>query len=319
MKLAEPLQPVAADPRRAVPADATIRSWQARDGWSLRTFDWPASGTDRRGSILFQGGRGDFIEKYLESFVHWHARGWRVTAFDWRGQAGSGRLTPLPNVGHIADYAHYIDDLRAFWADWAPGAAEPQVVIGHSMGGHLVLRAMAESAITPDAAVLVAPMLGLHAPIGPRFGESVARILAGFGSSARSAWKGNERPHTLIPRKQLLTHDADRYEDELWWQRHDPRLLTGPPSWRWVVQGFESTRALRASPKLTTLDTPVLMLVAEADKLVDPRAALAVAARLPDVRVVRFGAESAHEILREVDSVRDRALDEIDAFLEART
>ena len=36
---------------------------------------------------------------------------------------------------------------------------------------------------------------------------------------------------------------------------------------------------------------------------------------MPDCRVVRFGAESAHEILREVDAVRDRALGEIDTFL----
>ncbi len=305
------------DPRRRIPADATMRHWSAPDGWPLRVFDWPVTGT-MRGSILFQGGRGDFIEKYLESFAHWHAQGWRITAFDWRGQGGSGRTSPAAHVGHIDDFATYIADLRAFWTDWAKTAAGPRVAIGHSMGGHLILRALAEQAIAPDAVVLIAPMLGLHAPIGPRFGEAMARLVGGLGTPMRAAWKGNERPYTLTSRQTLLTKDAARYADELWWQAQDATLVTGPPSWRWLNQAFASTRRLRASPALTTTTTPVLMLVAEADKLVDPHAALATAARLPDVRVVRFGAESAHEILREADAERDRAHSEIDAFLTAR-
>jgi lysophospholipase len=38
---------------------------------------------------------------------------------------------------------------------------------------------------------------------------------------------------------------------------------------------------------------------------------------LPDAQVVRFGRESAHEILREADGVRKRAFGAIDAFLDA--
>ena len=166
--------------RRAIPADARLGEWRCPDGWPLRRFDWPGSG---RGSILFQGGRGDIIEKYLEAFGHWHAQGWSITAFDWRGQGGSGRLTRNPNVGDIDDFATYVPDLKAFWADWAPGAPGPRVLIGHSMGGHLVLRALAEGAVNPDATVLVAPMLGLHAPFGsPWLGERLARTLGGISS-----------------------------------------------------------------------------------------------------------------------------------------
>ena len=43
-----------------------------------------------------------------------------------------------------------------------------------------------------------------------------------------------------------------------------------------------------------------------------------MAGELPDVELVRFGSESAHEILREADPVRDRALDAIDDFLARR-
>ncbi len=304
--------------RRAYPAGSHLSRWGAGDGWSIRRFDWPAEGSPR-GSILFQGGRGDILEKYLESFAHWQGRGWNVTAFDWRGQGGSGRLLPDPRIGHATDFAPWIADLRAFWADWTRTAPGPRVAMGHSMGGHLILRGLVEGAITPDAAVLVAPMLGLHSPFGwAALGERLANFLGGFGDSSRAAWRDNEIPGTKSPRQLLLTHDVARYEDELWWKREQPDLLLGPPSWAWVIQAFRSTRELRDDPRLKTMVVPVLALIADADKLVSGKLAAATVRKLPDHRLVRFGKESAHEILREADPVRNRALGEIDLFLSSR-
>lgn len=303
--------------RRAIPAAAAITRWQAPDGWSHRRFDWAAPANVRpRGSLLFQTGRGDMFEKYLETFAHWHVRGWSITAFDWRGQGGSGRCTPAGDCGHIDRFETYLDDLAAFWAQW--DAAGPRVLIGHSMGGHLALRGVVEERVDPAACVLVAPMLGLRAPIGPRFGERMARVLGAMGSPFRPAWKGNERPHTVRPRETMLTHDPARYSDELWWQGTDAALRTGPPSWRWVIDAFRSTRELRANPALGSVCVPIQMLVADADALVDARAAIEVAGRLSDVELLRFGPECAHEILREADPVRSRAIAAIDTFLDAR-
>jgi lysophospholipase len=307
--------------RRLIPAGATITAWPAPDGWAMRRFDWPAEGGSAggaggaRGSILFQTGRGDIFEKYLEAFARWHDAGWSVSALDWRGQGGSGRVSPNARVGHIDDFATYIADLAAFWPGWQASTPGPHVLMGHSMGGHLALRGMVERAAVPDAAVLIAPMLGLHSPLGARLGERLARIVGGLGDPARAAWKGNERPATITSREALLTHDPERYRDELFWHETVPEIVLGPPSWRWLIEAFASTRVSRADPRLAAMTVPTLMIVAEADKLVDPAAALAVAGRLPRVEVLRFGAESAHEVLREADGVRDRALAAIDAFL----
>jgi len=303
--------------RRAIPASGRISFWTAPDGWKLRRFDWPAVG-EPRGSILFQGGRGDIFEKYLEAFAHWHGLGWAITAFDWRGQGGSGRLSADQHVGHVETFDTFIADFAAFWTRWSSEAPGPQVVMGHSMGGHLVLRALTEGIARPAAAVLIAPMLGLHTPLGARMGERLAKVLGGVGNAARPAWKVNERPATTATRQALLTHDPARYEDEIYWQSTKPELVLGPPSWKWVIRAFESTRQLRDDPRLKTMTVPVLMIVAEADKLVSAKAALQTAAKMPDVRVVRFGPESAHEVLREVDSVRNRAIGEIDIFLASR-
>lgn len=300
--------------RRVIPADARVTEWIAPDGWPIRRFDRAGAG---RGAILFQTGRGDVFEKYLETFAYWHGRGWSVTAFDWRGQGGSGRLSRNPNVGHASDFAPWIADLAAFWREWAAEHSGPRVAMGHSMGGYLVLRGMVEDAIRPDAAVLIAPMLGLRSPVSPKVGALVARAMTALGDPARAAWKGHERPGAR-DRSVLLTADPERYADEAHIYTQSPALRLGPPSWAWLAAAFEGTARLRADPRLADLRVPVQMLVAERDALVDPAAACAVAARLPDSRLVRFGPESAHEILREADPVRDRALAAIDWFLDER-
>lgn len=304
--------------RRTYPDGSSISFWTAPDSWQLRRFDWPSAAAVPRGSILFQGGRGDIFEKYLESFHHWHDQGWTITSFDWRGQGGSGRLTDDPHVGDIDRFGTYLADYGAFWKEWAAATPGPHVAMGHSMGGHLVCRALAKVLVEPDAAVLIAPMMGLHAPISAGFGERIAEIAMKLGNPQRRAWKSNEKPGTTDSRLSLLTHDPDRYSDEPWWWEQKPEIKLGPPSWRWVVRAFESTRRLRVSRRVKLVRTSVLVLVAEADKLVRAADAIKVAGLLPDARLVRFGNESAHEILREVDPVRNRALGEIDIFLSAR-
>ena len=303
--------------RRAVPAGASFGTWDAPDGWRHRTFAWTADGG--RGTLLFQGGRGDIVEKYLEAFVRWHAAGWSVLSFDWRGQGGSGRLCADPRVGHCDDFGHYVADLTAFWAEFVMPRPGPHVVVAHSMGGHLALRALIERKISPAAAVLVAPMLGLRSkPLNPRVGARVAWLMTRIGRPDRLAWKSNERPG--VPhsgRQALLTHDRDRYEDELWWKRSKPEIAVGPPSWAWVAEAYRSTLAMEEPGRLEQVTTPVLLLSAEADQLVDPAAIRRAAARLPNATLRSWGSEAAHELLREADPVRDAALAEIDAFLQA--
>lgn len=298
--------------RRAVPGDARLSFDAAADGWKLRRFSRPGRG---RGALMFQGGRGDMIEKYLEAFSDWHARGWAVTAFDWRGQGGSGRLCANPHVGHCADFAPLIDDLAGMWRDWTAQQAGPHVIVGHSMGGYMVLRALLDGVIRADAVVLVAPMLGLRSPVGSWLGTRVAQAMVRVGDPARPAWKSHERPG-MLPRQRLLTADAARYADEDWWLTEQPDLRLGPPSWAWLAEAFTATARLRADAGLGRLTTPVLMLVAENDRLVDPHAAARVAARLPNATLERFGRGAAHELLREADPVRQRALTAIDTFLD---
>ncbi|MBB5731221.1 lysophospholipase [Altererythrobacter atlanticus] len=305
--------------KRAIPEGAVESRWTMPDGHEIRRLDWPAPDGEPRGSILFMPGRGDAYEKYLETYEHWRRRGWRVTAADWRGQAGSGRFGLDETTGHVLDFALWIEDLCTFWSEWVETMPGPHVLAGHSMGGHLVLRAAADQELDPkpDALILSAPMLDVHPEVLPLpVRRLLARIMAGIGDPRRPAWKWSEKPGAFPHGRQgLLTHDADRYADELWWREKRPELVMGPGSWGWVVAALGSIRGLRRPGALERVNLPVHILATSADRLVGFRAIRRAATRLPDAEVTYFGPEAAHEILREADPVRDRALAEIDRFL----
>ena len=297
--------------------------WSAADGRLIRRIDWPrldlpAPMEPRRGSILFLPGRGDFYEKYLETLDGWHRKGWHVTAADWRGQGGSGRLGNDPVTGHIDDFATWVGDLAALWAQWQAATPGPHVLAGHSMGGHLVLRALAEGRVDPDAAVLCAPMLGLQNRIVPDWlMQLAARAMTRLGDPRRPAWKWSDQPGEFAAaREYQLTHDSARYADELFWRTARPALVMGPGSWGWVERSYASIRKLAAPGRFEAITQPVLILASDHDELVSFAAIARAAQRLPRGELVRFGAEARHEILREEDDVRDAALAAIDDFLD---
>lgn len=304
--------------RRAIPAEAVETRWQTRDGASIRRIDWLIPQGACRGSLLFLPGRGDYYEKYLETLDYWHRSGWRVTASDWRGQAGSGRLGSDAVTGHIDDFSTWVDDLSQLWNQWQESTPGPHVVVAHSMGGHLVLRALAERRIDPEAAVLIAPMLGfLPAWVPHPVMHLIARALASYGDPRSPAWKWSEKPGALpAGRSKLLTHDADRYADEVWWREHRAELVMGPGSRGWLERACASVAVLDQPGLLEAIEVPVQMLATKADRLVSFPAIRRAAERMSRAELVPFGQESAHEILREADPVRDRALAVIDRFLD---
>ena len=307
--------PVTPFDRRAWPMGGRLDYWTAPDGWPIRRY---RLGSGKRGRMLILNGRGDMIEKYLEVIQHWAERGWAVTSFDWRGQGGSGRLTPDPMCGHIDDFAHWIADLNALAADWRADGEGPTVMLGHSMGGHMLLRALAEGMTPPDAAVAIAPMLGLHTAPMPRWlAVAIAHAMLALGKGERQAWtQKEESDRQRRMRQKRLTHDPDRYADELWWRDHSRDIALGPPSWTWVAQALESTRTLAEGPDIARLTVPLLILAASTDQLVSMPAIRKVAARIASARLHVYGREAAHEILRELDAVRLDALARIDAFLD---
>lgn len=299
---------------RAHPQGAVFSDWAAPDGMILRRMDWPVCGRrKRRGSLLFVNGRGDFIEKYLETYAHFQATGWDVTSFDWRGQGGSrGPGEEKARAG----FDILVDDLEALIADWRASRPGCHVVLGHSMGGHLLLRTIIDRKPALDAVILTAPMLEVNsAPIPIRIAPDIADTMYWLGLGRIPMWK--TPPSMLVAggrRNRNLTGSRERYEDELFWWEAEPGFNLGPPSFGWMRAAFRSRAATFTPEKLGTVYLPMLIIGAEKDRLVSAAAIREAAALLPDAELEMMP-DARHEILRDADPVRDRALARIDAFL----
>ena len=303
--------------RRSRPSWLELETEAGPDGFPIRRYRVaPAPGRPPRGSLFFQTGRADFIEKYIETLAHWRGRGWSVEGFDWRGQGGSGRFLKDRTIGHSPPFDIHVTDLAERVASWKARTPGPHYAIGHSMGGHLTLRMLVDAPGLVDRAVLVSPMMGIRVGlIGERVASVIASLACRAGLAERAVW--STTPEAEARRQTILTHSPERFADEMWWRQAYPELDLGPPSWGWLVAAWTSIAALRRPGVLEGVETPALILCSERDRLVSSPEMLKVAARLPHARL-RASAAVAHEVLREEDSYRIWGLAEIDEFLEAQ-
>lgn len=303
--------------RRSIAPQARFVDWRAPDGWPLRTLRCLPDGT-ARGTVLFLNGRADFIEKYLESYGTFLDWGYAVATLDWRGQGMSGRLGDHPHKGHQTDFDILVGDLAGWIAEVTRELPPPFHLVAHSMGGHVALRYLAEFPGTIARAVLLAPMLGIRtggipSPVTKR----LARWMVSRGRAGDYA--PTQRPHgawqSSSIRQEALTGDAERFADEIWWVMQNPALALGGVTYGWLDAAFRSLDRMHAPGYLQGVKTPILILLAEHEHVVDSVAARHMAAHMPDCRLDVIP-EGRHELLRDTDAVRSAALARIRAMLD---
>lgn len=299
--------------RRAVPEGMRLWTWAAPDSWRYRRADWPQVSRAPRGSLLFAGGRGDFIEKYLEAAGHWHRAGWNVASFDWRGQ---GKSKGDIEGQDIPSFDPLLDDMAALVADWIAANPGPHAIVAHSLGAHMLLRLLIERPPPIAASVLIAPMIDVNsAPLPPRLARIAASAITAVGFGRRGLWKA---PLATAPagsrRQQVLTSCVERYQDEAYWWEQEPDFQPAAPSFGWLCAAYRSARGFTPA-NLKRIELPILILGAVEDRLVSAAAIRRTASFLPNAELEMYE-NSAHEILREADPVRRVALDRIDAFLD---
>ena len=291
------------------------RFMTAADGARLRHALWRTPKA-RRGRVVVLGGRGEFTDKYAGELVgELLGRGFDVCGMDWRGQGLSSRALADPEKGHVEDFAQYRDDLRQFLNEVVtrmPGV--PTILLAHSMGGHTVLRYLAEFASDSvvDAAVLGAPMTGLRNALLIK----AALLTAPRGTARANDYAVGAGPFAEIRRffpDNLVTADARRYAFTEWWFQADPRLKLGGVTYQWLRAGFESIALLHTPDLVERIRVPVLFLSAGRDKLVDPASHDPFAQRIQGARLVRYD-EAQHEIMMETDAIRARFWADFDAF-----
>ena len=262
------------------------------DGRRLCVHDWPQAGA--RAGVLIVHGLGEHAGRYMALASWFNARGYAVRGYDQRGH---GR-TP-GRRGALSRPLELVDDLAAAYGDFAATLGQPPVLLGHSMGGLVALRAVLDKRATPPALVLSSPALRAWTPAWEQaLATRLARVLPNLPLRSGLPF-------------EALSHEAsvvDAY-------RHDP-LRSGWITPRLARFIFESGR--HCIEAAASLPVPTLLLVAGADRLVDARGsrAFAAAARASGKLTVHVYEDLFHELFNEAEPGRGRVLADLEAWLD---
>ncbi len=298
------------------PPGAIVMSIPTRDKLNLRAARWSCAGTCA-GTIAILPGRAEFIEKYFEVIGQLLDRNFDVVALDWRGQGRSDRLVSNSAKGHVAHFAAYQRDLDALRSHvLEPFGRLPFFALGHSMGGAVLLEQARAGRSAFERIVLTAPMIGLQRRRFGRVARTLARGLAlvGFGR-AFAPGAGGPKPYLLHRfAGNVLTSDPTRYARAAELAAVAPDLAIGGPTIGWAAAAFRLMRRFEDAEYPRRILTPVLILAAGSDAVVDTVATEAFASRLKAGRCITLR-HARHEIMMERDSFREQFWAAFDAFV----
>lgn len=295
------------------------------DGTRLRAMTWSPAwihdasrSADARGTVFVFGGRTEFAEKYFEVVGELLQRGFAVATLDWRGQGLSDRALSDPRKGHVGDYAEFDQDLATFMREVAPAMPHPWVGLAHSMGGNVLMRAMHDHSDMFAAVVLNAPMLGLR--LGNHFVSGVLGLVAAVGNLAGFAGRyvpgGSSAANDAVPFEQnILTHDPVRYALHQSQIMAEPRLGLGSATYGWLAASFRSIAKVMQLDFLSAITTPVLIVLAGTDRLIDRDALICAAANVERGELLSIDGAN-HEVLIETDAIRAKFWAAFDAFID---
>jgi lysophospholipase len=290
----------------------------SRDGKRLRTAVWDAApGVSPRGVCVLLNGQTEFLEKYEEVAGELRARGFTVASLDWRGQGGSERLLPDWLKAHIDDFVAYDADLAAFMDQVVkPLGGAPPIALSHSMGGHILMRALHDHPGSFTAAAATAPMMRALTRGYPRaLARAVcyAENITGHGSDF--VWGMAARdPLKLTFEDNLVTSDRVRYARNTEYLKEQSDLRLAGPTWGWLEAAYRSMTHTMSNGFPEAIATPVLIVGAGRDRIVDTSAEREFAERLPNGAYLEFE-DAEHEILMENDAIRARFWSAFDGFV----
>lgn len=305
--------------KNPVPSGAQTGYFKSHDGRRLRFARWQPTRGPQRGTVCVLQGRAEYIEKYFEVVADLRRRGFAVATMDWRGQGGSERLLSNPRKGHVRSFADYDRDLAAFMQEIVlPGCQPPFIALGHSMGGHILLR----NAVLPgswfERMVLSAPMIAIapgqlwyRPPIPRIYAETVCalglgRIYAPGGCDASvetEPFEGN-----------CLTSDPERFARNRMVVEAAPQLAIGAPTVKWLRAALRSVARLATPDYPLQIKVPLLLLAAGRDSVVSTTHIEEFGLRLK-VGIHVLIPQARHEILQETDDVRKDFWTAFDSYL----
>jgi alpha-beta hydrolase superfamily lysophospholipase len=273
-------------------------SFTADDGTVLPLRIWAAegrSGMEPRAVIVALHGMSDYSNAFAMPAAVWAEAGITTIAYDQRG-FGAG---PHPGIwaGGARMRADLRDAIAAAHARW-PGV--PVFALGESMGGAVLLTALADGAPLPIAgAVLVAPAVWSRADMPILYRVALffaARLTPGLILSNSAA----RHVVTIMPSDNIEMLRA-LCRDPLFQKKTRADTLYG------LVDLMDAARA--APAHLTRPGPPILLLYGAHDQVIPARPTKAVIAALDGSATVHRYETGYHMLLRDLG----RALPEKDA------
>lgn len=269
--------------------------------------------------ILIVPGRIESYVKYPElAYDLWHC-GYDIIIVDHRGQGRSGRLLQDAHRGHVVHFDHYVDDLETLYLkEVIAGHYRQRYALAHSMGGAILTLLLARNPAAFNAAVLASPMFGIYLPMPDWMAHRILNWAEKRPSMREGYALGTGKWRVRPFRLNVLTHSRERYKRSLRFYADDPAIRVGGPTYHWVREGIQAGQNILS--KAATISTPLLLLQAGDDKVVDNRSqdlfcAAMQAAGHPCEGGKPFVIEGArHEILFEKDAMRAEALHAIVDF-----
>lgn len=268
-----------------------------------------------KATILILTGYGESAEKWFETVTDLTAQGFSVWVLERQGQGGSERETPWRDLGHIDSFDPDVAAVRALVKGVIrPRPDTPLVIVGHSEGGLVALRA-AQQGLAMDGLVLSSPAFGLTALPRPRadfakFTPAMRFLRLGWIKTPDQPGWRRDAPG------DGLTHDPVRGKVQAAWMLANPDLRMGGRSLGWFAAFFDASEA--AAQDIRETNAPTLMLTAGQDKAVSATPQDRLCAAMINCQETRYP-KSGHDLHMESDTVRQAWLAAIVDFTRART
>lgn len=272
-------------------------------------------------AIILVNGRTETYLKYQELALDLFNNGYNVYLYDHRGQGLAPRLLSNPDMGYVANFDDYVQDLEQFVQQVVLNEPVEQLyLLSHSMGGAIAALWLSQTQVRLQAAALSSPMIGIYLKPLPRW--LVTGLLATLQQGCQ--WLGHEAcyapgqgDYQALPFKDnVLTHSEERYQLQAEQLELTPKVRLGGATLHWLQQALSAgDQAIAQAGRITT---PVLVVQAGKDRVVDNDAQVRFCQALPACAggqplVVKKG---AHELFFERDNQRRQALEAILTFFE---
>ena len=274
--------------------------------------------SDRKNPLIIVPGRSEGYLKYQELAYDLFHAGYSVYIIDHRGQGISQRLTEPDHKGYVESFDHYSADLHQFITSRVRISADNKpCLLAHSMGGAIAARYLQQHPDTITAAVFSSPMIAINTGGIP---SAVAQFLVKTGHKVNQ-WLSHN-PWYFIGQGAYqarafddnpLMHSASRYQKFIELYHDVPQLQLGGVTFHWLAEAIKVRDVI--FNQLSCLKTPILVVQAGSDTIVDNQAQNEFCQRLHDIfpyscpdgkPVVIAGAR--HELLFEKDLYRQQAL-----------